>query len=128
MLISREQVLLLSHHVIWLVAVTDQIRNCKLILITRIQIIQNTVGCFGNMILVPPMYNFIPHLLYLIMEKVCVLVEQGGQLVPGAHWSTNLGNLSLRHDFTFTVNAKEHRPVGMYFLCQCHCPAEAGEP
>jgi hypothetical protein len=66
-LISREQVLLLSHHVILLATVTDWIENCKLILITRTQIIQNRVDCFGNMILVPPMHNFIPHFSYLIM-------------------------------------------------------------
>ena len=73
MLISSEQVLLLSHHVILLTAVTDQIESCKLVLITRTQILQNTMGCFGNMILVPPMHNFIPHLSYHVVVDYRIL-------------------------------------------------------
>jgi len=72
-LISREQVLMLSCHVILLAAVTDQIDNSKLILFTRTQIIQNTVGCFGNMIPVPLMCNFLPRLSYHVVVDYSVL-------------------------------------------------------
>jgi hypothetical protein len=72
-LTSREQVLLLSNHVNLLAAVIDQIENCKLILITRTQIIQNTVGCFDNMILLPAMCNFIPCLSYHTVVDCSIL-------------------------------------------------------
>jgi hypothetical protein len=73
LLLSHQQVLLLSHHVILLAAVTDQIENCKLMQFTGTQIIQNTMGCFGNMILVPPVHNFLPHLSYHVVVDYSIL-------------------------------------------------------
>lgn len=53
--------------------------------------------------------------------------EQGGQLVLGASWTTNLGNLSLRNDLPSSFNAEGTFLLQHIVIDDCQCAAEAEE-